>query len=175
MNAESPEFKLAVFDALCACLGLEKNSAAAADLIREAYTEPENTPRLPRGRNVVYWTVLRDPASDPAAVTEGDGPAVSMTLKYQLILVCYGPDCEKNALRIRAMLFPDGAGFPRRILRQAGIYPVPDPPQPSVLYEEEASLWRKRADLVVSLRVREEQTAPPRGIIQTAPAVIIRR
>jgi hypothetical protein len=73
------------------------------------------------------------------------------------------------------MLFLDGAGFPRRILRDAGIYPVPDPPQPSILYEEEGSLWRKRADLTVSLRVRDEQRGPARCSIRTAPAIILHR
>jgi hypothetical protein len=73
------------------------------------------------------------------------------------------------------MLSLDGSGFPRQILRVAGIFPIPDPPPPSILYEEEGSLWRKRADLTITLRVRDEQTAPARNSISTAPAVIIRR
>ena len=73
------------------------------------------------------------------------------------------------------MLYLDGSGFPRQILREAGIYPIPDPPPPSILYEEEGSLWRRRADLTISLRVREEQRSSARGSITTAPAVIIRR
>ena len=100
-------------------------------------------------------------------------PVVNTTLKYQLIIVCYGPACEENASRIRSMLFLDGAGFPRQILRAVGIYPVPDPPQPSLLYEEEGSLWRKRADLTVRLRVLDEQRAQVRSTISSAPAVII--
>ena len=78
-----------------------------------------------------------------------------------------------SSMTSQAMLYLDGSGFPRRILRDAGIYPVPNPPQPSLLHEEEGSLWRKRADLTVSLRVRYEQTARTRGSIQSAPAVII--
>ena len=73
------------------------------------------------------------------------------------------------------MLFLDGAGFPRRILRDAGIYPVPDPPQPSLLHEEEGSLWRKRADLTVSLRVRDEVSGQTRGTIAVPPAVVLHR
>jgi hypothetical protein len=73
------------------------------------------------------------------------------------------------------MLYLDGRGFPRQILRNAGIFPVPDPPQPSLLHEEEGSLWRKRADLTIQLRVRDELTAQARNSISTAPAVIIRR
>ena len=171
----------AIFDALCACLNL--SAAEGIKLIHEAYAEPENVPRPPRNRDVIYWTVLQDLSSDPVSTeysadsgTSGNHiPVVCTTLKYQLIIVCYGPACEEYANRIRHMLYLDGYGFPRRLLRDAGIYPVPDPPQPSLLHEEEGSLWRKRADLTISLRVREEQTAQARGSVRSAPAVIIRR
>ena len=171
----------AIFDAFCACLGLGRGSREAAALIHEAYAEPENAPRPPRSRNVIYWTLLQDPASDPVSTTYNPEPAgagrnsvvVYTTLKYQLVIVCYGPDAEEYALRIRSMLYLDGTGFPRRILREAGIYPVPDPPQPAILYEEEGSLWRKRADLTISLRVQYEIQALSRGSIQSAPAVRI--
>ena len=173
----------AIFDALCACLGLNPESQDAASLIREAYAEPENGPRLPRNRNVIYWTVLQDPSADPVCSgqrTEADGAGrnttvVYTTLKYQLIIVCYGPACVEHAVRIRSMLFLDGFGSPRRILRNAGIYPVPDPPQPAILHEEEGSLWRKRADLTISLRVRHEETALNQGNIQSPPEVILHK
>ncbi len=182
MNSENSSFHTAIYDALCACLNLNKTSAAAAALIHEAYAEPENVPRPARNKNVIYWTVLQDPSSDPVSTAyqaeAGAGshtPVVYTTLKYQLIIVCYGPACEDYALRIRHMLYLDGSGFPRRILRNAGIYPVPDPPQPTLLHEEEGSLWRKRADLTVSLRVREEERSQARSSITTAPAVVIRK
>ena len=178
MISESSAFHTAIFDALCACLN--KTGPEALMLIHEAYAEPENVPRPPRNRNVIYWTVLKDPASDPVptvfnAETGSGGshvPIVYTTQKYQLIIVCYGPAAEEYANRIRLMLYLDGSGFPRRILRNAGIFPIPDPPPPSILYEEEGSLWRKRADLTISLRVRDEQRAQARGSIQSAPAVI---
>ena len=181
MISESLSFRTAIFDALCACLNLSE--AEGIQLIHEAYAEPENVPRPGRNRNVIYWTILQDPASDPVstvynAEAAGAGrntTGVCTTLKYQLVIVCYGPACEEYAHRIRHMLYLDGSGFPRRILREAGIYPVPDPPQPSLLYEEEGSLWRKRADLTVSLRVRDEQRSQARGSIQSAPAVILFR
>ena len=181
MNSGSSSFHTVIFDALCACLNLDGDSAEALSLIHEAYAEPENVPRPPRNRNVIYWTVLRDSSPDPAAAAyvpeNGAGRhthVVYTTLKYQLIIVCYGPDSEMYALRIRSMLYLDGYGFPRQMLRSAGIFPVADPPQPAVLYEEEGSLWRKRADLTVSLRVRDEQRSRERGFIQTVPEVIIR-
>ena len=194
MISESSAFQTAIFDALCACLNLSAEDGIK--LIHEAYAEPENVPRPGRNKNVIYWTVLQDPASDPVATEQGDGsacyvsgwnyrtvpdvplsgthvPVVYTTLKYQLIIVCYGPACEAYASRIRHMLFLDGRGFPRQILRDAGIFPVPDPPQPSLLHEEEGSLWRKRADLTVQLRVREEQIGTVRGSITIAPVVIL--
>ena len=173
----------AIFDAFCACLGLGRDSREAAALIHEAYAEPENAPRPPRNRNVIYWTLLQDPASDPVSTTYNPETAgagrnsvtVCTTLKYQLIIVCYGSEAEEYALRIRSMLYLDGSGFPRRILREAGIYPVPDPPQPAILYEEEGSLWRKRADLTISLRVQYAIQAPERNSIMFPPAVLVHR
>ena len=179
MNSEL--FREAVFDALCACLNLTESEGV--ELIHEAYAEPENVPRPARNKNVIYWTVLQDPSADPVSTewnnktgTSGTHlPIVCTTVKYNLVIVCYGPACEKYARRIRHMLYLDGSGFPRQILRNAGIYPVPDPPQPSLLHEEEGSLWRKRADLTIQLRVRDEQMAQSRNAITTAPAVILRR
>ena len=173
MISESASFHTAIFDALCACLNL--SAAEGIKLIHEAYAEPENVPRPPRNRNVIYWTVLQDPSPDPVSTEYGESGTVIIrtTLKYRLIIVCYGPSCEEYAHRIRSMLYPDGFGFPRRILRSAGIYPVPDPPQPSIMHEEEGSLWRKRADLTVQLRVRDEQRGQARESIITASTVII--
>ena len=179
MNSEL--FHEAVFDALCACLNL--SAAEGIKLIHEAYAEPENVPRPARNKNVNYWTVLQDPSADPVSTewnnktgTSGTHlPMVCTTVKYNLVIVCYGPACEEYARRIRHMFYLDGRFFPRQILRDAGIFPVPDPPQPSLLHEEEGSLWRKRADLTVSLRVRQEDRAQARSSITTAAAVIIRR
>ena len=181
MISESSAFHTAIFDALCACLNL--SAAEGIKLIHEAYAEPENVPRPARTKNVIYWTVLQDPAADPVSTEWNAGvgsagthlPIVCTTVKYNLVIVCYGPACEEYASRIRSMLFLDGRGFPRQILRAAGIYPIPDPPQPSILYEEEGSLWRKRADLTVQLRVRDEQRSQARSSITTAPAVVLHK
>ena len=181
MISESSAFHTAIFDALCASLNLTE--AEGVNLIHEAYAEPENVPRPPRNRNVIYWTVLQDPSPDPvstvysaAAAEPGTHiPTVCTTLKYKLLIVCYGPACEEYARRIRQMFYLDGRFFPRQILRNAGIFPVPDPPQPQLLREEEGSLWRKRADLTLSLRVRDVQGAQLRSSIQSAPAVVLHR
>ena len=80
-------------------------------------------------------------------------------LAYRLHVICYGDRSEEYAHRIRSMLYLDEAGKPRAILRAAGIYPIPNPPEPLLLHEEANSLWRKRADLTISLRVTDELSA----------------
>ena len=171
-----------IFKALCACLGLEPNSEQALGMIRQAYTEPENSPQPARTADVIYWSLSSEEGSDPASYNEtaaGSGnhqPTVHRFLAYQLLVVCYGPSCEANARKIRAFLYIDGANLPRGILRKAGIYPVPDPPAPQVMYEPEGSLWRRRADLTISLRIKDTLIySTNRNAINSPPAVVIHK
>ena len=171
-----------IYNALCACFGLQPSSAAASVLIREAYQEPENAPQPPRTADVVYCSVAPDPyaAEAPPAYTADNPaqsshvPAVSSFSAWKLLLVCYGPHAEEYARRVRALLFIDGAGMPRSILRKAGIRPVPCPQEPLVTHEPEGSLWRLRADLTISLRAEEKVTHPSRrNAVTAAPAITI--
>jgi len=169
-----------IYNALCACFNLDPSSAAASVLIREAYQDPEPAPRPPRSANIIYYSLEPDPqaAETPPSYEEETpafssfSPAVSSFAAWKLQIVCYGPEALDNARRIRAFLFLDGAGMPRFILRQAGIRPVPDPPEPLALHEPEGSLWRQRADLTISLRLEEKKTHPGRrGAVTVAPVV----
>ena len=171
-----------IFKALCACLGLSPSSEQALALIRQAYTEPENSPQPARNVDVIYWSLSPEQGNDPASYNEiaaGSGshkPTVHRFLAYQLLIVCYGPSCENYARKIRAFLYIDGVNLPRGILRKTGIYPVPDPPAPQLLYEPEGSLWRRRADLMISLWVKETLVySENRSAITTPPAVILHR
>ena len=171
-----------IFKALCACFGLSPSSEQALSLIRQAYTEPENSPQPARSADVIYWSLAPEEGEDPASYNETDAsggshkPTVHRFLPYQLLIVCYGPSCEANARKIRAFLYVDGVNLPRGILRKAGIYPVPDPPAPQLLYEPEGSLWRRRADLTISLRVRDTLVySAGRGAITSPPAIILRK
>ena len=173
-----------IYRALCACFGLSPSSSDASVLIRGAYQEPENAPRPPRNTDVIYYSIAPDaaaPEAPPAYAAENPtlsshAPAVSFFSAWTLTLVCYGPHALSNARKIRAFLYVDGPGFPRAILRKAGIRPVPDPPEPVLLHEPEGSLWRKRADLTVSFRAEEKETHPVRrGAVTTVPAVVIRQ
>ena len=171
-----------IYQALCTCLGLPSSSAQASALIREAYQEPENAPRPPRSTDVIYYSVVPDTvAAEPPAAYAAENtasashtPAVSSFSAWTLQVICYGPHALSNARKIRAFLYVDGTGFPRAILRNAGLYPVPDPPEPMLLHEPEGSLWRQRADLTVSLRAEEKETHPARrGAVTVPPAFTI--
>ena len=171
-----------IFKALCACLSLSPSSEQALSLIRQAYTEPENSPQPARTADVIYWSLSPEQGNDPASYNEtaaasgSHKPTVHRFLAYQLLIVCYGPSCETNARKIRAFLYIDGANLPRGILRKAGIYPIPDPSAPQLLYEPEGSLWRSRADLTISLRIKDTLVyTTDRGAITTAPAVILHK
>ena len=115
------------------------------------------------------------PANFPPQAVVGASPCVSSFLPYRLILICYGPDCEQYAHRVRSFLFLDGSGYPRSILRQAGIYPVPRPAMPVLIDEEEGNLLRRRADLVISLRAADTLVRTGRRYsVSEPPAVVIR-
>ncbi len=175
-------FNTAVFRALCACLEISAASDEASSLVRPFPNDPESPPPPPRSVNVVYYDIRPEEAPDAGyqvytsedATVYAARSAVSSFLPYRLILVCYGPDCENYAHRIRSFLFLDGSGYPRSILRQAGIYPVPQPPMPILLYEEEGALLRRRADLSISLRVKNTLVRMnPRPGIAEAPAIVV--
>ena len=172
----------AVRIALCACFSLAPSSDAALSFLREAYTEPENAPRPARTADVCYWSLSPDYGADPAswgadAPASGSHiPTVQRFLPFRLLVVCYGPGAEANAAKVRSFLFLDGANCPRKILRKAGIYPIPDPPPVQLLFEPEGSLWRRRADVSIPLRILDtEAYENRRGAISIPPAVVIHR
>ena len=174
----------ALFRALCACLEVSPLADSSSALIRRAYQDPEPAPEVPRTQNVIYYDLIPETAPDAGYTTctnenpqaSGAYPAVSSFLPYRLVIVCYGPDCEKNALKIRSFLYLDGNGYPRGILRKAGIYPVPRPPMPVLIREETGGLFRLRADLEIRLRIRETLTRSNRRFtISQAPAVILKK
>ncbi len=171
MIAASEKMRKVIYETLCACLGLSPGTAAAAALVYPAYAEPGPAPQPPRERNVICFSLLRDEGA-------GDWPQTAVSaqirsfLAYRLLIVCYGPDAEKHAHRIRAMLYTDGAGQPRSILRKAGIYPIPRPEQPLLLAEPEDSRFRLRADLEISLRVTDVLETRVAGIA-SVPKIIV--
>ena len=181
-EVEGSPINSAIYKALCACFGLLPSSAEASALIRQAYQDPEITPHPPRTADVIYFLQPDPSAPEPLPSyaaenpsTASHTPTVFSFSAWTLQVICYGPHAEENARRIRALIFIDGAGMPRSILRKAGIRPVPSPPEPLLLHEPEGSLWRQRADLTIALRAEEKQTHPVRrGAVTVPPAVVIR-
>jgi len=92
------EFSSILYSALCACFALLPNSQDASTLIREAYQEPENAPRPPRGTDVIYFSVEPDATVQEAPPEySSDDPAfgthtvtVSSYSAWRLLVICYG-------------------------------------------------------------------------------------
>ena len=170
----------ALYEALCSCLGLNPSSAEAASRIAPAYAEPENPVRPPRNRNILYYALEKEEPPDgwalayPGAVNPATSPSSSVFCVscYLLTVICYGPDAESTALKIRANLFLDE---PRRILRRADVFPVPGAAQPAVLHEEEGSLWRLRADVTIPVRITTLLPVAASPALQHPPKIVLNR
>ena len=169
-----------VFRALRAALAL---SASEADrhLLR-AYAETPAAEPSPQ-TDVCYYFLQTDAQSRLLQETEVQNSQhhAYSYIPCRLILVFYGPSCESWAHRCRTFLYLDGRTSPRGILREAGLFPVPFPQPPSILYEETGKAFRKRADLTLDLRLLDDSAygsaishAPiPVDTIQTPPSVTI--
>ena len=168
-----------IYSALCACFGLAPDSAEASLLIREAYRDPENAPRPPRHANVIYYSVGLDLLAKPKPSAGAANPlnvphiaSASRISAWKLNIVCYGPGARDYARRIRSFLFLEGAGYPRTVLRKAGIRLDPCPLEPMSRHVPEGSLWRIRSDLTISFRAEETREHPVRrNAVKAAPAV----
>ena len=199
MLADDSVMSLAVFKALARCVGLSPDSDAASALIQEAYAEPENPVSSSRNEDVIYYYLSRDASSAdlqqahlPAVTYSGIPPGGSSTgsgsagtsgtrpvsirsfQAYLLNIIAYGSNSRRNAHQIRSRLFMDGANQPRALLRAAGIYPIPTPPEPELLWEQQGTLWRRRADLTISLRVCDTLESAQQTVT-SAPAIRIHK
>ena len=161
-----------VFQALRAALLLSPEEASA-HLFR-AYADPPPAEPSP-SENFCYYHFQTDPNSAVLQETllDSDTPEVFSFIPCTLTLVCYGPDCEAWAHRLQSFLFLDGAGEPRQLLRSAGLFPIPSRRPPSVLFEESGKTFRKRADLVIPLRLRSNESYKPLPTIDVPPTVTL--
>ena len=162
MIAEETPVTRALFRAIAVSLGLDPASSYANACILRSYADPP-PPELDRHTFLCFFDLSPD-ASAPLytehTVQEGVH-AVYLYIPYLLNLVFYGRTAESGALLVRSHFFLDGIGKPRAILRDAGIYPVPPAGPPSIVYEEQDSLFRKRADLVIPLRLLDNSDDSP--------------
>lgn len=152
----------AVFEALCACFGLDPASSAAGKRFRAAYLEEATSPQSGRKDNLCYYALSESPNSSLDALFsryEDNAVTVRKVVPIQCLFTFYGPDADEDAEKVWSRLFIDlGQGCPRSILRQAGMVPLPRPSHPNAAPELEGSLWRRRTDLTVYFSMLEEET-----------------
>ena len=143
----------AVFRALRAALGM--NEAEGNRHLVRAYQDAPPVNPGPE-TNICYYQLVTDAQGKVYTETtvNENVPCVFEFVSGRLVMVFYGPACEQWAHRTQEFLFLDGNGMPRQILREAGIFPAPNGYGPSVVYEDSGKVWRKRADLVVQVRIR---------------------
>ena len=153
MFPDEREIQQAVYQALRAALGLTATEGSR-HLARAYQDSPPGNPG-PEA-NVCYYQLVTEAQGKTYTETtvNENVPCVFEFVPGRLMLVFYGQMCERWAHRCQEFLFLDGNGMPRQILREAGIFPVPAMMTPSVLYEDDGKTWRKRADLVVPVRIR---------------------
>ena len=165
-----------VFLALASALGLDSGDWETSFRIRQALVNPAPPPP-PEDQDVVYFHLEPDhrpPLTESSARADGQ-PAVLRFTPYLLQLVFYGPRAEALAWQVYDHLYLDGCMNPRRILRLNHVYPVPNPPGPSLIWEEWKTHHRPRADLTVPLRVLSQsgEPAPSAGRVDTPPELLI--
>ena len=167
----------AVFRAIAVSLGLAPDTSEASARILRAYLSPP-PPQGDPNTQLCFFDLTPDRNAQmltERSVIHGVH-AIYRFIPYTLTMVFYGPGAETDAIRVRDNLFVDGAAKPLSILRKAGIYPIPPTGPPSVVYEEEGSLFRKRVDLVLAVRLLDNSDDVASGslgaeVIQSPPEV----
>ena len=152
----------AVYQALVSALRLCEMPGRSPALIRRAYTNPAPPPP-PESRNALYYH-LQPEAGTPWMEEAMDSSGVLQLFRFsrwRLNLVFYGPDAEALASHVHHLIFLDGYGNPRAILRAAGIYPIPRSWGPSLVWEEREKQHRMRTDLSIPLSVAVNWSSAP--------------
>ena len=157
-----------IYEVLCMCFGYSPSSAQASKTFIRAYQPSDTVPRPPRTANVCYFDLVPEKAPDPKYTSVSRKSTArdeyTRTVPLSLKLLFYGPDAEDYAWTVRTVLFTDAV---KSRLRQNGIVPIPSPEEPVSLPEIEGTMWRKRCDLTISLRVL--QTFTVEGTAITVP------
>ena len=140
---------------------------SSATFIR-AFQPVGTVPQPPRDKDVCYFDLAPVRAPDHRYTTvdrsHSANDLYTRTVPVALKLYFYGPNAEDHAYRVRTVLFTDAV---KSRLRQNGIVPIPSPEEPVSLPEIEGTMWRKRCDLTISLRVL--QTFTVEGTAVTVP------
>ena len=163
-----------VYLALASALGLDSARPETSLRIRRAYANPSPARPSPApNAAAVYWHLVPDSGLPPL---REDLPGEGFRfVPCRLNITCYGAEAEALAWRVWQRLYEDGPGAPRRILREAGLYPVPRPTAPLLVWEEAGREHRPRADLTLRLWAAVNETRSSAGAVETPPAVILHR
>lgn len=164
----------AVFSALAAALDPDGASPEAAGIIRQAFVNPAPPPPG-KDADAVYYSLQPDPSA-PVLTESGSGAGASGFFRfapYRLDLVFYGPRAEALAWKVYHRIFADGYGQPLRILRAAGVRPVPRPAAPELIREEWEKQHRLRADLTVHLRAAAFEPAAEAPSVSVPPDTVV--
>ena len=164
----------ALWDTICAILGMDAESGEAAALIR--YTRRDTTTVIPpRTTDVIYITV--NPEQDTASTswvstTYENGNAVMLhRVPLTGILTCYGPSSDLYAEALWAGIWANtGPDSALDVLRRANLTPVPPLQRPVQAPEQEDGGWRKRSDVRVRLELLVRSERPFHAI--SAPPVL---
>ena len=184
MSPDSAKAQRAVFEALRAACGWTESEANGR--IMKSYSNPAAAQPAP-SKNVLYYDFSSDnlAGSLPGETETESTPGGTVWNIYQfvpckLVIVVYGPDSEALATQVKARLYIDGKDKPMELLRKAGIYLIPFPDSPAVVYEEDGKSHRKRADLTISARMVDNSAEldaymppPAAPAISTPPAITI--
>ncbi len=160
----------AVFQAIAISLDLFPKSNDALRMIIRSWGEHQ-PPQDNREANLVFYDLAPDETA--GMYTErtviDHFNAVYRFMPFQLSLVIYGPRSLSFALRVRDNMYVDGNSKPLGILRRAGIYPQPARHPPSVTYEDEDGLYRKRADLILPVWILDNSDKKESGALEAVP------
>jgi len=147
------ELNQTIYTALASALGLDPDHWETSFRIRQAFVNP-SPPPPPPDQDVLYFHLTPEEQPPLTETSTEDGEdRIFRYAPYLLQLVFYGPKAEALAWQVWHLLFLDGGCNPRRILRESGIFPVPRPQSPVLVWEEWQKQHRPRADLTIRLRV----------------------
>ena len=163
----------AVFAALNLALNADRPAGEKPVPIRRAFANPAPPPP-PADQDVLYFHLIPEGPLPPEETVSGpEALSLFRFAGWRLLLTFYGPRAEELAWKVRSRFFLDGCGNPRPLLRRRGVYPVPHPPAPVLIWEEWEKQHRPRADLILDLRaaVHTELSPDTSGSVTAAPEI----
>lgn len=171
------------FEVLSECLGNSPSSLESSEMIVPAYQTPEIAFKPAPDRDMIYYDLVPESLQEFSKqyftyVTSRNivRTKVMSFDPYRLNVICYGEHADNFGNIIRSFFMLDGNDLPRRRMRKKGIYPIPDPLPIIRGYEEDGSVWRKRADLSFPLFIINEATYnSPNDTLMYSPAVIMHK